>query len=83
MSIAGYRRLLRSIKVTFRGDDFALKTARSNLRSQFLENKNVLEVTRLKELFQDIEDIDDMLRFHIVQGKRNDKGNFGECLSLQ
>ena len=40
--------------------------------------QDVKDSAVLIELHRGIEEIDEMLRFHIVQGKRNDKGNFGD-----
>ena len=75
MSLAGYRRLLRSINVAFAGDHFAISQAKVQLKSEFYKNKNSSD---LESHLRDIEDVDEMLRFHIVQAKKSDKGNFGE-----
>ena len=74
MSIAGYRRLLRSIKVTFAGDHFAIAQATKVLKEEFYNNRNS---TNFESHLKDIEEADDMLRFHIVQAKKSERGNFG------
>mmetsp|Transcript_6507 Transcript_6507/g.10955 ORF Transcript_6507/g.10955 Transcript_6507/m.10955 type:complete len:128 (+) Transcript_6507:89-472(+) len=73
MSLSGYRRLIRSINYAFRGDSLAIRTAKAQLREEFMKNRNVTDIT---PLLKDLDDIDTMLRFHIVQGKKSDKGNF-------
>ena len=75
MSRAGYRKLLRSINFAFGGDSFAIKQAKLQLRSEFLKNANSKDIeSHIKE----IAELDEMLRFHIVQGKKSAKGNFGK-----
>ena len=72
----GYRRLLRSAGVAFRGDGQALSLAKVKLRESFYENRNVSDPTTLQQMSKDVEDIDDMLRFHIVQGVKGNEGRF-------
>lgn len=79
----GYRRLLKSAKFAFGKDINALKIARVNLRQEFEKQKNVKDPETLKKLAFDIQDIDEMLRFHIVQGVKNERGNFGKNLWLK
>ncbi|KAJ1420377.1 hypothetical protein B484DRAFT_399925 [Ochromonadaceae sp. CCMP2298] len=78
MSVPGYRRLLRSISYAFKGDSVAIRTAKLQLRDEFSKHR---AATNIGQLLQDIEDIDTMLRFHIVQGKKSDKGNFAVSLN--
>jgi Complex 1 protein (LYR family) len=73
---AGFRRLLRSAKVVFRGDSFALSQAREQLRAEFRRNAQVIDAGELQSLIRGINEVDEMLRFNIVQGSRNDRGNF-------
>lgn len=80
MSISGYRRLLRSIGDAFKGDNFAIKNAKNKLKLEFLKNKTVVDVHELKELLTGVDEVDEMLRFNIVQGKLNEKGNFGKII---
>jgi hypothetical protein len=71
-----YRRLLRSVQKAFQGDQFAMKQARNQLHQEFTKNKGISDPAALVELQQNIEEIDEMLRFHIVQGKLNERGNY-------
>jgi hypothetical protein len=80
MSVAGYRRLLRSINFAFRGDRLAITQAKIQLKSEFLKNARSVN---LAEHMQEIADLDEMLRFHIVQGKKSEQGNFGTHYYLQ
>lgn len=90
---SGYRRLLRSVNFAFSQDLRAVKMARVKLREEFYQNRNVKDINHLKQLAKDIDDVDEMLRFHIVQGKRTvpscaeaqkgssrDGGKFGEFI---
>lgn len=74
---SGFRRLLKAAKFAFEGDARAIQGARTQLRTEFFRNKDIQEPEHLATLAKDVEDIEEMLRFHIVQGKRNQKGNFG------
>ena len=72
----GYRRLLKSARRVFRGDEFAMNQARLQLLEEFLRNRNVTDPKELAELQKGIEEADEMLRFSIVQGKLNERGNY-------
>jgi complex III assembly factor LYRM7 len=73
----GYRRLLRSARFAFAGDANAVSKAKVELRTHFYQNKNIKDKEHLAMLAKDIAEVEEMLRFRIVQGKRNDAGNFG------
>jgi intein-encoded DNA endonuclease-like protein len=77
-AINGYRRLLRSTRNVFKNDSYALKQARLQLKSEFIKNKNITNNNELVLLLQGIDEVDEMLRFNIVQGKLNDRGNYGK-----
>lgn len=81
-SLAGYRRLLKSASLLFREDHFALVNAKSELKSEFLKNKSVTSAEDLKALLRGIEEVDEMLRFNVVQGKLNKNGNYGKTHRL-
>ncbi len=72
-----YRKLMRTAKYVFKGDKFAITQARITLREEFFKNKNVTDSSKLAELFRGVEEVDEMLRFNIVQGKLNERGNYG------
>lgn len=75
---SGYRKLLRSANVAFQGDVTAMSLAKIKLRESFWENRNVSDNESLNQLAKDIDDIDEMLRFHIVQGVKENEGRFGK-----
>ncbi len=77
----GYRRLLRSAQIAFHGDEMALSMARLKLRESFYENRDVQNEEKLKQLLKDVDDIDEMLRFHIVQGVKGKEGPFGKNIN--
>ena len=75
---AGYRRLLRVSRVVFKDHDVAIKGAREELRSIFYKNKDVTDQEELKKLLVGIDEVEEMLKFNIVQGERNERGNYGK-----
>lgn len=74
----GYRRLVKSAAVTFSKDQFAFVSAKKELRIEFLKNKDVSDPVDLAGLLRGIDEIDEMLRFNVVQGVLNENGNYGE-----
>lgn len=77
ISVSGYRRLLRSATTLFKRDQFALSNAKTQLKMEFLKNKSVTDSDELSALFRGIEEVDEMLRFNVVQGTLNENGNYG------
>lgn len=75
MSLSGYRRLIRRINITFAGDHKAIVNAKIQLKAAFMENKNS---TAFEAHQQEIDEIDEILRFHIVQAQKSVRGNFGK-----
>mmetsp|Transcript_9102 Transcript_9102/g.15388 ORF Transcript_9102/g.15388 Transcript_9102/m.15388 type:complete len:123 (-) Transcript_9102:194-562(-) len=75
-ALAGYRRLIRTAQVVFKNDTFAITQAKIKLREEFLKQKDVTDKATLTELFKGIDDVDEMLRFNIVQGTLNERGNY-------
>ena len=76
----GYRKLLRSVQHVFKQDTFAVQNARQQLREEFFKNKDVKDPNALNMMIRGIEEVDEMLRFNIVQGQMNAAGNFGTYL---
>jgi len=76
MATSGYRRLLRSASSAFRSDAYALSQAKITLRNEFLKHRVVPNAEELRALLRGIEEVDEMLRFNIVQGRLNDKGHY-------
>ena len=82
MSISGYRRLLKSASLLFNKDKYALTNAKIELKAEFLKNKGVVDPVDLSALLRGIEEVDEMLRFNVVQGALNEKGNYGKSSIL-
>lgn len=80
---AGYRRLLRVSRVVFKDHDVAIKGAREELRSNFYKNKDVTDQEELKKLLVGIDEVEEMLKFNIVQGERNERGNYDVKLNKE
>ena len=82
MSVSGYRRLLKSASLLFNKDKYALINAKIELKAEFLKNRGVVDPVDLSALLRGIEEIDEMLRFNVVQGALNEKGNYGKSSIL-
>ena len=76
-AVHSYRRLLRSVQKTFGNDKYALKNARIELKKEFVKSKNVTNSNELDELYKGVEEVDEMLNFHLVQASLNQRGNYG------
>ncbi|KAI9913397.1 hypothetical protein PsorP6_006677 [Peronosclerospora sorghi] len=55
--------------LAFRGDTYALHQARLALRDNFMANSQVSDTKHLEELVQGIDEAEEMLLHHIVQGR--------------
>ncbi|EKX33916.1 hypothetical protein GUITHDRAFT_155902 [Guillardia theta CCMP2712] len=73
---AAYRRLMRARELVFRNDLLMLAESRRELRRYFLENRNVSDPEKLKQLMQDVDEAEEMLRHQIVQGERKGDGEY-------
>ena len=69
---------MKSASAVFKRDTFALISAKTQLKTEFLKNKAVNDPEELRALIKGIEEVDEMLRFNIVQGALNENGNYGE-----
>eukprot|EP00981_Chlorochromonas_danica_P005787 scaffold1190_cov187-Ochromonas_danica.AAC.19 len=50
--------------------------AKLQLRDEFFKHKHIVDPHVLTTLYKDVDDIDEMLRYHIVQGQKNQKGHY-------
>lgn len=82
-SLSGFRRLMRSARVVFGSDAFAFQNAKMQLKAEFRKNSAVTDAKQLSELYKGIDEVDEMLRFNIVQGSMNDQGNYAVDLSRE
>jgi complex III assembly factor LYRM7 len=82
-AVHGFRRLLRSAVTVFGSDVYAVQAARAQLKEEFRKQSHVTEVKELKQLFAGIEEVDEMLRFNIVQGSLNERGNYDVDLTRE
>jgi hypothetical protein len=78
-----YRQLLRSVKFAFRNDFYAINMAKLQLREEFLKNAHVTDGKELAELYKGVDEADEMLRFNIVQGVMNERGNYDVSLASE
>ena len=77
--LAGYRRLFRSSKSLFQGDDYALKKSHVAIRSEFTKQRHVSDPNMISNHLVMIDEAVDMIQHGIVQGARNPStGNIGE-----
>ena len=66
---SAYRRLFRARVVAFSGDRVALRESRLALRLEFVKNKDVGDAAALVDLFKGVDEVEEMLRSGILQGK--------------
>ncbi|KAG7362951.1 hypothetical protein IV203_026311 [Nitzschia inconspicua] len=72
--LAGYRNLTRARWQLFKGDDYAMKESRLQLKQQFAINKNVpTSGPAFEELLQGMDEAAHMLRHEIVRGDLNEE----------
>lgn len=76
---AGYKRLVKAARIAFKNDHIALGFAKVQLRAEFLKNKNVSDPSQLAELSKGIDEAEELLAFHIVQGRKNSYNTYGEA----
>ncbi|OQR90857.1 hypothetical protein ACHHYP_05182 [Achlya hypogyna] len=72
----GYRSLIRASEQAFRGDVYAIKEARKAIRAAFVENRRETDTETIAAMVKGIEEAESMLRFNIVQGKKNEAGSY-------
>ncbi len=82
-AVRGFRRLLRSAIVVFRNDAHAIHAARKQLKEEFRKNARVTSAKELREHFAGISEVDEMLRFNIVQARMNERGNYNVDLTRE
>jgi complex III assembly factor LYRM7 len=81
-ALSGYRRLFRARNKLFHGDLRALAESRIAIRAEFNKNRVVSDPYHLEGLLVMIDEAEDMMLHGIVQGKLNEKGNYGTCRRL-
>jgi complex III assembly factor LYRM7 len=85
MALAAYRHLLRATRIAFTGDHALLHASRLQARQGF-DDKRSLETSspEVAKAITHAEDVAEILRTNVVQGKRADKpDSYSRCsLSL-
>lgn len=76
--LGGFRRLMKVRATVFKGDEYAMSASRTELREQFKMNREVTDQTHIKELIKGIVEAEELLTHNIVQGRKNERGNY-EC----
>mmetsp|Transcript_16990 Transcript_16990/g.36986 ORF Transcript_16990/g.36986 Transcript_16990/m.36986 type:complete len:132 (+) Transcript_16990:122-517(+) len=72
----GYARLIRASRKLFGEDRVAYKASLVEIRSNFEKHRDVRDAALIEERLEDIDDVEDMMLNNLVQGKRNDRGNY-------
>jgi hypothetical protein len=83
LGLSSYRKILRSVHFVFKNDMFAIQQAKMQLRAEFMKNSSVTDPDALEVLYKGVDEVDEMLRFNIVQGTMNERGNFDVDLSSE
>jgi len=82
-AVRGFRKLLKTACVVFKDDNDAIEAARETLKEEFRKQAHVVDKKELEQMFAGIEEVEEMLRFNIVQGRMNERGNFDVDLSRE
>ncbi|XP_023226402.1 complex III assembly factor LYRM7-like isoform X2 [Centruroides sculpturatus] len=82
MVLACYRSLYRTRKTVFEGDVHALQISAKKLRDEFRKNISVNDPKRIEELLEVGQNVESLLKKHVVQLRLNDKGNYGKKNAL-
>uniref|UniRef100_A0A7S3G1F3 Complex 1 LYR protein domain-containing protein n=1 Tax=Palpitomonas bilix TaxID=652834 RepID=A0A7S3G1F3_9EUKA len=73
---SAYRQLLRAAKTAFEADTTNYAHARVEARSHFLKNSAVADPAKIEALAKEAVDAADFLLYNVVQGVKNDRGNY-------
>ncbi|CAM9901043.1 unnamed protein product [Discosporangium mesarthrocarpum] len=79
--LGGFKRLMRARLEVFREDTQAVDAARETLRAEFMKNSGETDPSKIAVLIKGIAEVESMLKFNVVQGKKNERGNFAVKLS--
>jgi hypothetical protein len=60
----------------------ALSKSQEAMRASFETNRHEQNEDAVRTLLRGVGEADEMLRFHILQGKRNERGNYGEMIPM-
>ncbi|XP_067131511.1 complex III assembly factor LYRM7 [Centruroides vittatus] len=74
--LACYRSLYRTRRTVFEGDVHALQISAKKLRDEFRKNISVNDPKRIEELLEVGQNVESLLKKHVVQLRLNDKGNY-------
>ena len=73
---AAFRRLMRARADLFQGDAYALDESRSKLREEFGAQREVSDPEQIAELLRGADEVEELLRENVVQGRLNERGNY-------
>ena len=75
-ALGAYRKLLRTVAATFKGDDVTLSAARREIRQKFEDNRQVADESSLPVMIADAYDAAEFIKTHVVQAELNESGNY-------
>jgi complex III assembly factor LYRM7 len=75
-ALGAYRKLLRTVATTFKGDDVTLLAAKREIRQKFEDNKELGDPSALPAMVAEAYDAAEFIRTHVVQAEQNEKGNY-------
>eukprot|EP00587_Corethron_hystrix_P013836 CAMPEP_0113329554 /NCGR_PEP_ID=MMETSP0010_2-20120614/20972_1 /TAXON_ID=216773 ORGANISM="Corethron hystrix, Strain 308" /NCGR_SAMPLE_ID=MMETSP0010_2 /ASSEMBLY_ACC=CAM_ASM_000155 /LENGTH=143 /DNA_ID=CAMNT_0000191671 /DNA_START=55 /DNA_END=486 /DNA_ORIENTATION=- /assembly_acc=CAM_ASM_000155 len=73
---SGYRKILRARSSLFGRDVSALRQSAVIIRQEFDKNKHVTDIDEARNQVNMIDECIEMLKYGIVQGELNDRGNY-------
>ncbi|KAK3251175.1 hypothetical protein CYMTET_39480 [Cymbomonas tetramitiformis] len=77
-----YRQLLRERRTLFNGDTDNLRASLTEIRSHFENARFEQDESAIAKMVKDGQDAAQFMRNNVVQGKLNERGNYGQVLSF-
>lgn len=75
-ALSHYRRLLKTTRVLFHGDNLALVKSHQELRSKFEASRNVTNPEEIAELLEMCKDANSFMRNNVVQATKTKRGTW-------
>lgn len=75
--LKAYRDVLKATRKSFAGDSQMLQASAIEVRSKFLENRNVSSDSEIQRLINEAREASHFISTMIVQAKLNERGGYG------
>jgi O-methyltransferase involved in polyketide biosynthesis len=78
LALAMFRKLLRTSSLVFKGDERAIDEARKEIKARFVKHTlwQEMDQEQFSKAMKDARECEQFLRENVLQGKRNERGNY-------